>query len=70
MLCSVIRREVGWGVLHQVLVQLGLGLSKHIYSCSLAHLCCTHAECAIYVQDIRGRTWQHMQVYKLADVFI
>ena len=65
MLCSVIRREVGWGVLHQVLVQLGLGLSKHIYSCSLAHVCCKHARhmYTYYVEDIC--TWQHVQRYKL-----
>jgi len=62
----------GGGVLHQVLVQLGLGLSKHIYSCSLAHMCAAHMLDAQYnyVQDIRGCAWQHMQVYKLADMFI
>ena len=56
MLCSVIRREV-WvgGVLHQVLVQLGLNLSQHIYSCSLAHMLDAQYMCRICV-DVLGST--------------
>jgi len=44
-------------VLHQVLVQLGLGLSKHIYSCSLAHMLDVQCMCRIYV-DVLGSTWK------------